>query len=149
MTTIALLKFAHLAAAIVWLGGMAFMLFALRPAVGMLSPPQRLSLVAGTLSRFFAIVWVAIGVLLASGLSMMVATGMKNAPLGWHLMMGIGLVMFALYGHLFFATYRRLQRAVAQSDWPVAADQMKAISRMAMINFVLGWVAIAAVRFVR
>jgi uncharacterized membrane protein len=149
MTTIALLKFAHLAAAIVWLGGMAFTLFALRPAVGMLSPAQRLSLLAATLSRFFAIVWVAIGVLLASGLSMMVATGMKNAPLGWHLMMGIGLVMFALYGHLFFATYRRLQRAVAQSDWPVAADQMKAISRMAMINFVLGWVAIAAVRFVR
>jgi uncharacterized membrane protein len=114
-----------------------------------LSPAQRLSLMSATLSRFFAIVWVAIGVLLASGLAMMLATGMKNAPLGWHLMMGIGLVMFALYGHLFFATYRRLQRAVAQSDWPVAADQMKAISRMAMINFVLGWVAIAAVRFVR
>src|SRR5687768_6289587 len=127
---------------------MAFMLFALRPAVGMLPPPQRLSLVAGTLSRFFAIVWVAIGVLLASGLAMLLATGMKNAPLGWHLMMGIGLVMFALFGHLFFAPYRRLQRAVAQSDWPTAAHQMKAIPRLAMINFVLGWVAIAAIRFV-
>ena len=148
MTTIALLKFAHLAAAIVWLGGMAFTLFALRPAVGMLSPAQRLSLLAATLSRFFAIVWVAIGVLLASGLAMMLATGMKNAPLGWHLMMGIGLVMFALFGHLWFVPYRRLRDAVAASDWPVAAQQMKSIPRLAMVNFVLGWVAIGAMRFV-
>lgn len=148
MTTIALLKFAHLAAAIVWVGGMAFMLFALRPAAGMLAPPQRLTLLAATLSRFLAIVWVAIAVLLASGLAMLLQIGMKNAPLGWHLMFGIGLVMFALFGHLYFAPYRRLQRAVAQSDWAAAAGQMKAIPRLVMVNFVLGWVAIAAVRFV-
>lgn len=148
MTTMALLKFAHLAAAIVWMGGMAFMLFALRPAVGMLAPPQRLSLVAGTLARFFAIVWAAIAVLLASGLAMLLIHGMKDAPLGWHLMMGIGLVMFALFGHLYFAPYRRLRQAVASSDWPAGAAQMKAIPRLAMSNFVLGWVAIGAMRFV-
>ena len=148
MTTMALLKFAHLAAAIVWMGGMAFMLFALRPAVGMLAPPQRLSLVAGTLARFFAMVWGAIAVLLASGLAMMLATGFKNAPLGWHLMMGIGLVMFLLFGHLYVAPYRRLRNAVEAAQWPVAAEQMKSIPRLAMINFVLGWIAIAAMRFV-
>ena len=149
MTTLALLKFAHLAAAIVWMGGMAFMLFALRPAVGMLAPPQRLALVAGTLARFFAIVWGAIAVLLASGLAMQLLHGMKSAPLGWHLMMGIGLVMFLLFGHLWFVPYRRLRDAVAAAQWPVAAEQMKSIPRLAMINFVLGWVAIAAMRFVR
>jgi uncharacterized membrane protein len=148
MTTIALLKLAHLAAAIVWLGGMAFMLFALRPSVGTLPPPQRLNLVLATLSRFFSIVWGAIAVLLASGLAMLLLHGMKNAPLGWHLMLTIGLVMFALFAHLYFAPYRRLQRAVAQSDWPAGAEQVKAIARLAMVNFVLGWVAIGAVRLV-
>ena len=35
-----LIKLVHLASAIVWMGGMAFMLYALRPAIGMLTPPQ-------------------------------------------------------------------------------------------------------------
>ena len=149
MSSLALIKFAHLAAAIVWLGGMAFMLFALRPAVGMLPPPQRLSLVVDALRRFFAIVWVAIAVLLASGLLMLHAQGFAAAPRGWYLMLGIGLLMFALFGHLYAVPFRRLRAAVANADWPAAAAQMKQIPRLAAINFALGWVAIAAVRFVR
>jgi len=143
-----LIKLVHLASAIVWMGGMAFMLYALRPAIGMLTPPQRLTLVAEVLSRFFRIVRVAIVLLFATGLSMLVHTGFHNAPLGWHLMMGIGLVMFALFGHLDAVPHRRLQRAVRESNWPLAADQMKQIPRLATINFVLGWIAILAVRLV-
>jgi len=41
-----------------------------------------------------------------------------------------------------------LTRAVDVSDWPAAGAQMKQIPRLAMINFVLGWIAIAAMRFV-
>lgn len=143
-----LIKLVHLASAIVWMGGMAFMLYALRPAIGMLTPPQRLTLIAEVLSRFFRIVRVAIVLLFITGLSMLLHSGFRNAPLGWHLMMGIGLVMFALFGHLDAVPHRRLQRAVRESDWPRAADQMKQIPRLATINFVLGWVAIAAMRLV-
>lgn len=148
MTTLALLKFAHLAAAITWVGGMAFMLFALRPAVGVLAPPQRLTLVAHTLRRFFAMVWIAIAVLLASGLSIMHLVGFENAPRGWHAMGGIGLFMFALFAHLYFVPYRRLSRAVQDNDWAAAAPQVPKVARLAMVNFVLAWVAIAAMRFV-
>ena len=143
-----LIKFAHLAAAILWLGGIAFMLFALRPTLGVLAPPQRLTLAAQVLRRFFTIVWVLVLLLFASGLGMLLHAGAHDAPLGWHLMMGIGLVMFALFAHLFFAPCRRLQRAVAASDWPAAGEQMKRIPPIAMTVFVLCWVAIAAVRFV-
>ena len=143
-----LIKFAHLAAAILWLGGIAFMLFALRPTLGVLAPPQRLALAAQVLRRFFTIVWVLVLLLFASGLGMLLHAGVHDAPLGWQLMTGIGLVMFALFAHLFFAPYRRLQRAVAASDWPAAGEQMKRIPPIAMTVFVLGWVAIAAVRFV-
>jgi uncharacterized membrane protein len=144
---LALIKFVHLAAAIVWIGGMAFMLFALRPALGVLPPPQRLALVVGSLRRFFALVWAAIGLLLASGLVMLLAAG-RDTPLGWRLMMGIGLLMFALYAHLFFVPWRRLRRAVDASDWPAGAAQTQRIAMLAMTNFVLGWIAIAAMRFV-
>lgn len=143
-----LVKFVHLAAAIVWMGGMGFMLFALRPAVGMLTPPQRLTLLAEVLSRFFRIVRIAVGLLFFSGLAMILHSGLRQAPLGWHLMAGIGIVMFAIFGHLDAGPHRRLQQAVAQNDWPRAADEMKQIPKMVTINFALGWVAIAAIRFV-
>jgi len=140
---LSVLKFTHLAAAIVWMGGMAFLLGALRPSLGALPPPQRLELVALALRRFFAMVWVAIGVLAASGAALFLSA--PGAPAGWRAMAAIGLVMFAVFAHLFFAPYRRLRRAVAAQDWPAAGAQMKTIPRLAMVNFVLGWIAIAAV----
>ena len=143
-----LIKFAHLASAIVWMGGMAFMLYALRPSIGALPPPQRLTLVAAVHRRFFAMVRVAIALLVITGVSMIGRVGWSNAPTGWYLMMGIGIVMFAVFGHLDGGPNRRLQSAVAASDWPLAAEQMKSIPRLATINFVLGWIAIAAMRFV-
>lgn len=144
----ALMKFLHIAAAVVWLGGVSFMLFALRPAAGaLLPPPQRLPLIALVMEKFFALVWVSIGLLLLTGLVMLLPVGMKNAPLGWHLMLGIGLVMFALFGHLYFGPYRRLKTAIAASDWPEGGRRVGQIAKLALSNLVLGGLAIAAVIF--
>jgi uncharacterized membrane protein len=143
----ALMKFLHIAAAIAWLGGVSFMLFALRPAAGALAPPQRLPLIAGVLQRFFVVVWVSIVVLLVTGLAMLLSVGMKNAPTGWHLMFGIGIVMFALFGHLYFGPHRRLKQAVAVADWPEGGKRVGQIATLAGVNLILGTVAIAAVMF--
>lgn len=144
----ALMKFLHIASAIVWLGGISFMLFALRPAVtAQLAPPQRLPLIALVLEKFFRLVWAAVGLLLLTGLAMLLAVGMKNAPLGWHLMFGIGLLMFALFGHLYFGPFRRLKLAVAASDWPEGGRRVGQIAKLAMSNLILGGLAIAAVIF--
>ena len=143
----ALMKFLHILAAIVWLGGVCFMLFALRPAATQLAPPQRLPLIASVLQNFFRLVWPAIGLLLLTGLAMLLAVGMKNAPIGWHLMFGIGLLMFALFGHLFFGPFRRLKLAVAASDWPEGGRRVGQIATLATLNLVLGAIAIAAVLF--
>lgn len=142
-----LLKFLHLAAAITWLGGIVFMLYALRPAASMLQPPQRLPLLTKVLQNFFRLVWPAIGFLLVTGIVMLVRTGMKNAPIGWHLMLGIGLLMFALFGHLYFGPFRRLKIAVAAADWPEGARRLGQVASLALANLVLGAVAIAAVIF--
>jgi uncharacterized membrane protein len=143
----ALMKFLHIAAAIAWLGGVSFMLFALRPAAGVLAPPQRLPLIAGVLQRFFVVVWASIVVLLVTGLAMLLSIGMRNAPIGWHLMFGIGIVMFALFGHLYFGPFRRLKLAVAAADWPEGGRRVGQIATLASVNLILGTVAIAAVIF--
>ena len=144
----ALMKFLHLAAAIVWLGGICFMLFSLRPvAAELLAPPQRLPLIAQVLRRFFAAVWLTMAILLVTGLIMLLGAGMKNAPVGWHLMLGIGVLMFALFGHLYFGPFRRLRQAVSASDWPEGGRRVGQIATLAMVNLALGAVAIAAVIF--
>lgn len=124
------------------------MLFALRPAAAeLLAPPQRLPLLAKSLQRFFKLVWLTIVVLLLSGLAMLLGVGMKNAPTGWHAMLGIGLVMFALFGHLYFGPFRRLQHAVSAADWTEAGRRAGQIATLAMVNLALGVLAIAAVLF--
>ena len=124
------------------------MLFALRPAAAeTLAPPQRLPLIAQTLQRFFSLVWATIVVLLVTGLAMLLGVGMKNAPAGWHAMLGIGLVMFALFGHLYFGPFRRLKHAVSAADWPEGGRRVGQIATLATVNRVLGVLAIAAVYF--
>lgn len=143
-----LMKFLHVLAAIAWLGGIAFMLLALRPAAAeLLAPPMRLPLIARTLQRFFALVWLTIAVLLVTGLGMLMGVGMKNAPAGWHAMLGIGLLMFALFGHLYFGPFRRLKQAVASADWAEGGRRAGQIATLAGVNLALGVLAIAAVYF--
>jgi uncharacterized membrane protein len=144
-----LMNFLHVSATIVWLGGMSFMLFALRPAAMALPPPQRLPLMAQVLRRFFMLVWPSIGLLLVTGLVMLLGVGMRQAPVGWHLMLGIGLLMFAVFGHLYFGPFRRLRTAVAAADWPQAGQRVGQIAKLAQLNLVLGALAIAAVTFWR
>lgn len=145
-----LIKLLHFAAAIIWMGGMAFTLLALRPVAAVqLQPPARLALMAAVLGRFFALVWICIAVLAASGLHMLMAVGMKSAPIGWHLMLGIGLLMFLVFAHLYFAPFRRLKQAVAQANWPEGGKRMGQIAMLVSLNFTLGWIAIAAVALLR
>jgi uncharacterized membrane protein len=143
-------KFFHLVGAIVWLGGMAFMLWSLRPvAVGQLQPPVRVPLMAAVMSRFFPLVGLCIAALLLTGIGMLMSVGMKAAPIGWHVMLGVGLLMFALFGHLYFGPFKRLKLAVAASDWPDAGRRMGQIQTLVTVNFALGWLAIAAVLFIK
>lgn len=140
-----LMNFLHVSAAIVWLGGVSFMLFALRPAAMALPPPQRLPLLAQVLRRFFMLVWPSIGLLLVTGLVMLLGVGMRQAPVGWHLMLGIGLLMFAVFGHLYFGPFRRLRAAVEAADWPQAGQRVGQIAKLAQLILALGALAIAAV----
>ncbi|WP_089952263.1 CopD family protein [Limnohabitans sp. 2KL-3] len=139
-------KFLHLGAGIVWLGGMALVILALRPvAIQLLQAPERLRLMSDVLSRFFFMVWISIALILASGFWMLSMADMKLAPTGWHAMSALGLLMCLIFAHIWFAPFRRLKAAVATSDWPAAGKALGQIHPLVLTNFALGWLAVLAV----
>ena len=141
-----LFKFAHLAAAIVWMGGMALMIWAIRPvAIAQLEPVQRLPLLAGILTRFLKIVGLCVLILLATGGLMLMGVDMRLAPKGWHAMLGIGLLMCLIFGHIYAVPFRKLKLALDQENLPAAASQLAKIHPLMILNFALGWLAVGAV----
>ena len=141
-----LLLFLHVAAAIFWMGGMAFMVMALRPALhARQEPPLRLPLVVEVLKRFFVVVIASIAVLLATGVPLLLQVPARDAPPGWHAMAGLGILMMLVFGHIFFAPWRRLRQAVAAQHWPEGGKRMNQIALLVKVNLTLGWLAIAAV----
>ena len=141
-----LLLFLHVAAAIFWMGGMAFAVIALRPALHeQLQPPQRLPLMVLVLRRFFAVVIASIAVLLATGVPLLLQVPGAQAPRGWHVMAALGVLMMLVFGHLFFVPWRHLRRAVEAGDWAQGGRRMNTITLLVKINLGLGWLAIAAV----
>lgn len=142
----AALKIIHLLSVIVWIGGMVFAQFFLRPAVSALAPPERVRLMHAVLGRFFKAVLAAVGLILGSGLWMMYrAAGQAapsgsqlNPPLEWVLMAVLGVLMMAIFGHIRFVLYRRLTRAVADAAWPAGGAALASIRVWVMMNLVLG-----------
>lgn len=135
----------HVLGVVVWVGGMFVMHVAVRPAaVETLQPAQRLPFIAAALKRFFDWVAVAIVAVLASGIGMILeGGGFRNAHLSVHVMFAIGLAMMAIFLHIRFAPFRRLQAAVASSDWPAAAGRLDQVRQLVTTNLVLGLVTIA------
>ncbi len=144
ITIYAVLVFLHVLAVVIWVGGMFVMHTAVRPsAAELLEPPQRLPLMTAILKRFFSWVAAAVLVTLASGIAMIaLAGGMRPLHGSVYWMFGIGVVMMLIYGHIRFAPFPRLQRAVAAKDWPTAARNLDMIRVMVSVNLVFGIVTI-------
>jgi uncharacterized membrane protein len=152
----AALKLAHLLALVVWIGGMVFAQFFLRPAALQLDPPQRVRLMHGTLQRFFAAVLVANVVVLVSGVWMIGRVAKQTVqagaafqmPLSWTLMTAAGLLMMAIFGHIRFNLFKRLNRAVAAGDWPAGGAALGQIRTWVSANLVIGVAIIVVMRLV-
>lgn len=138
----------HLLGVIVWVGGMFFAHFALRPAAAeLLQPAQRLPLLAATLGRFFKWVAWSIVLILVSGVAIMMLLVSNGARLGAHIhsMTIIGLIMIAIFWHIRFSVFKRLRTAVAAEDWPAGAVAMNRIRQLVLVNLVLGGITTVVV----
>ncbi|WP_159913479.1 CopD family protein [Pantoea sp. 18069] len=148
------LKYIHLLAVILWLGGMAFSHFFLRPAVQALEPAARVQLMHGVLQRFFAAMLVTVAVVLLSGLGMVASVYQMAAqsglqfqmPLSWKVMTVLGLVMAAIFGHIRFALFKRLDRAVQAGDWPAGGKALAGIRVWVAANLAIGVAIVTALR---
>lgn len=139
-----LLLAAHMLAALFWVGGMAFAYTMLRPAAGALEPSARLTLWRDVFGRFLPWVAVAIVALLVSGYAMLFLEfgGFRRAPLFVHVMQGTGILMMLIFLHLYFAPWRRLQKAVHAKEWPAAGHQLAQIRKLVAINLALGVITV-------
>ena len=144
----AVLKTVHLLAIIVWLGGMVFAHFFLRPSLVTLEPPVRLRLMNEVLGRFFQAVLVVSLLTLGSGVWMLgrvakqvvQAGGSFQMPVSWTVMAVLGTLMVAIFLHIRFALFKRLARAVAASDWPAGGAALGQIRQWVLVNLALGTV---------
>ena len=142
----AALKTLHVLSIIVWIGGMAFAHFFLRPAVAPLEPAVRLRLMHDVLGRFFQAVLAASVLTLATGVWMLgrvakqvvQSGGSFEMPLAWTVMAVLGVAMVAIFMHIRFALYKRLGLAVAASDWVAGAAGLAQIRNWVSINLGLG-----------
>lgn len=139
----ALLLFIHVVAALVWVGGMFFAHLCLRPAAQeALNGPQRLALWQAVFPRFFRWVAGAIVLILVSGGGMLARANLASVPAAWHGMMGIGLVMVAIFVSILLGPYRQFREAMAYQDLPAAAAAQIRIRQRVLVNLVLGLIIV-------
>ncbi len=110
----------------------------------LLEPPARLPLMAQTLGRFFRLVAVAVVAILLSGWLLLARVAMFQAPVGWHVMLALGLVMAVIFAFIYARLYPVLSKAVAAQKWQAAAGYLNRIRGLVVINMWLGFLAVAA-----
>ena len=146
MTAFSLVYSLHVLAALVWVGGMFFAWMVLRPAaMKALEGPARLKLWVEVFQGFFRWVWVAVILLPISGVGMihLQFSGFDTAPRYVQVMMGLYLVMTALFIRIQALKFPELRKAVAAQDWPAGAAVLGQIRRLVGINMIVGLVVVA------
>ncbi|MBV7511070.1 putative membrane protein [Pseudomonas sp. 478] len=151
MTPFGLVYTLHVLSALVWVGGMFFAWMVLRPAaMKALEGPARLKLWVEVFQGFFRWVWVAVVLLPISGVGMihLQFSGFEAAPRYVQVMMGLYVVMTALFIRIQALLLPELRTAVAAQDWPTGAATLGKIRKLVGINLIVGLVlvAIAAAR---
>jgi len=141
----------HVWAALIWVGGMFFAWLVLRPAaVTALEAPARLKLWVEVFRRFFLWVWLAVLILPISGIAMIQISfsGFETAPRYVQVMMGLYLVMVALFIRITLLQLPTFNTAVQAQDWATAGTSLAQIRRLVGINLIIGFllVAVAAAR---
>lgn len=151
MTPFGIVYTLHVLSALVWVGGMFFAWMVLRPAaMKALEGPARLKLWVEVFQGFFRWVWVAVVLLPVSGVGMihLQYSGFEMAPRYVQVMMGLYVVMTALFIRIQALLLPELRTAVAAQDWPTGAATLGKIRKLVGVNLIVGLVlvAIAAAR---
>jgi uncharacterized membrane protein len=136
MTFYAWLKALHLLCGVVWVGGLFFAYVVLRPSLTAIEAPQRMLLHTRVFKKFFLVVWHAMPLIIVTGFAMVALRwDMANAPWQLNAMIGLGLLMAAVFLAIFFGPYRQFRRT---TDRNRMASRLDAIRKLVGVNLVLG-----------
>jgi uncharacterized membrane protein len=140
MTIYAGLKALHLLCAVLWVGGMFFAYVVLRPSMAAIEAPQRMLLHTRVFKKFFLVVWHVMPLVLITG-GAMLALNWDMATLPWQInaMMGLGLLMAAVFLVIVFGPYRQFRRT---TDRNRMASSLDSIRKLIGVNLVLGLVTV-------
>jgi uncharacterized membrane protein len=140
MTVYAGLKALHLLCAVLWVGGMFFAYVVLRPSMAAIEAPQRMLLHTRVFKKFFLVIWHAMPLILLTGGAMLALQwDMATAPWQINAMMGLGLLMAAVFLAIFFGPYRQFRRT---TDRNRMASSLDSIRKLIGINLVLGLITV-------
>lgn len=140
MTIYAALKALHLLFAVLWVGGMFFAYVVLRPSLAAIEPASRMLVHTQVFRRFFLVVWHAMPILLLTGGGMLyLMGGMANVPWPIHAMVGLGMLMSAVFLVIFFGPYRQFRRTTNRERM---ASTQNAIRKLIGFNLLLGIVTV-------
>ena len=108
----------HLAAMAVWVGGLTFTLFIIRPSLTLLDPTPRMNVQLQMLRRFFRLVWQVMPISLVTGWAMVIGRegGFAHAPWYVNTMQALGILMAAVFATIAFGPFRRLRRAIRPTE---------------------------------
>lgn len=137
------LKFLHIFSIILWIGGMIFAHFFLRPSLALLEPNQRVLLMHATLKRFFGTVLVVSVLAWASGMSMMALSGGGSMPKDWMVMAALGTLMLGIFFHIRLVLFVKMSERVERNDLPGAGEHLNKIRQWVLVNLIIGVVITA------
>jgi len=103
-----------------------------------------LPLWVATFARFLPYTAVAVLVMLGTGLSMLLAVEFAHAPTGWHVMLGLGIVMAVVFAVVYLGLFPKLRDHCVASAWPAAAQTLNRIRQLVAFNLALGVLVVLA-----
>ena len=139
----------HVLGAAIWVGGMGFALFVLRPSLGLLPPAQRLTLHHAVFARFFRLIWHVMPIVILTGYAMVffIYGGFAEVLPAVHVMHATGLLMAVLFAIIVLGPWRELRAALAKGDTPAAAAAVDKIRKLVLANFILGTLTIVVAAY--
>jgi uncharacterized membrane protein len=118
----------------------------LRPSLAVLEPPQRMLLHGQVFRRFFLVVWHVMPLIILTGLIMLFRYygGMSHVTWSVHAMLGLGLVMAAVFIAIVFGPYRQFRRTADRAAMVSALDSIRMLIG---INLMIGIATIVIAEF--
>ena len=137
----------HLVAINIWVGGMFFIIMVLGKVVATLEIPEQHSFWQHVLKRFFFWVWLAVIILLTSGMGMILYRygGPAMTPAYVLLMASLGILMAVVFFIIYFVFYQNFQRDLNNGNMEGSRHQLRIIRYLGIINMVLGFCVVIVI----